>query len=559
MTEPAEGGDPGGRSRRLRNLWRPLMRGEAAGVSAPSALRTMLESLHAKIRRLLGFGLMRASGRLRTVFKGGEPIRARARLESARIEEKYYFSQQISLNPSDEVRQDPGGQIKLVLPYDGEKYFTRQAYRDVARARDRGADREADVLVGFLALTGYQGTDLGDMPSLEEHHGSVPIQARLPSASGPRGTDPLLADNVSCIITHDYRPGFRTGQPVPVRIDIELEDPDTAGIQRIPDSASAGLHTNITRQVDFKPELSLHMTVYLNMPRKLADSAHAKVHKVFIGWPTRTSLGSLKLHVSGQRHEFRYNPEREFRYDAKRTGQGGLEWRDVAMAAESEPAGGDFRVFRSPLMTLSIPRPGDLYRQDTLAGQVEVTVDRLLSGTEARLFDATGRRCRQPELELESTISTEFSLTLDDAFAWRVRSPYQLMFFGEVIPTGARIDDITIALQNRGFEVELLGGGDMAAAGAQRGANPDNWWLVATRPHGPDTLSMLLHATGKRYRTRRERQVLDGMAYHTMVDSGDLELYAYGFLHGDNEPLVQEMNALRSALRERFDRLPDRR
>jgi len=61
---------------------------------------------------------MRASVPLRTVVKSGEPIRARARLESARIKERYYYYQQISLNPSSEPRKEPEGEIKLIIPYD---------------------------------------------------------------------------------------------------------------------------------------------------------------------------------------------------------------------------------------------------------------------------------------------------------------------------------------------------------------------------------------------------------------------------------------------------------
>jgi hypothetical protein len=556
MTESA-GSGPRGRGRWLRNLWEPRMHGESAGESTPSAWGTVPGSLRGSIRRFLGFGLMRASGRLRAVLKDGEPIRARARLKSVKIEEKYYFHQHISLNPFSEVRQDPDGLIKLVLPYDGEKYFTRQAHKDVTRVRERRADPDAGIRVGFLALTGYQHANLSTLPGLEEYHGSFPIDALLPPPPGPGGADPLLADDVSCVVSHEYHPTHRE-QLVPPHIDVELYDPDTADIPGVPDSISAGLHTNITRQVDFKPELLLRMTVSLRLPRELAD-ATVKVRHVFIGWPTRTSLSSLRLRVAGKQHDFQYNPEREFRYDEERTGQGGLEWHDVAMDREPEPAGGDFRVFESPPMDLSIPRPGDLYHEDTLVGQVEVTVDRLLSGTEARLFDATGRLCRQPELGLKTVISTEFSVTLDDAFSRRLRQPHQLMFFGEVIPTRARIDDVTIALQNRGFEVTSLGAADRPLADAQRGVNAGNWWLAATRPHGPDELALLLHATGKQYLTRRERRARDGMRYQTTVDSGDLELYAYGFLPGDSEPLVNEMNALRSALRHRFDRLPDRR
>jgi hypothetical protein len=38
-----------------------------------------------------------------------------------------------------------------------------------------------------------------------------------------------------------------------------------------------------------------------------------------------------------------------------------------------------------------------------------------------------------------------------------------------------------------------------------------------------------------------------------------LRIYAYGTLRGESRPVVHEINALRRALRERFDRLQDGR
>ena len=297
-----------------------------------------------------------------------------------RIEERYYYRQQISRNPSAAERRDPTGRIKIVIPYDGERFFTRQAHRDVARAQRLGADRDPGALVGFLALTGYDDTDLESLLNLEAYHGSVPIKVQLPSAPGPHRPDPLLADNSSCVVAHDYQPGHRTGQPIPVRIGIDLDDPDTIGILPLPDSITRELHASIARQASFKPDLTLRIDVHLTMPCGLAVGARA-AERVFVGRPTRTSLGSLELRVNGQKHPFRYNPQR-----AK---TGGLEWRDVPTTAEPEPLSGDISVFSGPHMLLSIPNPGDLYRHNTLEGEVEVTVNRLLSGTDARLFDVT--------------------------------------------------------------------------------------------------------------------------------------------------------------------------
>jgi len=495
------------------------------------------------IRRLLGLGLMRASGALRPVIRRGDPIWARARLEKAAIEERYYFRQEISLNPSHSVRRDPIGHVEFVLPLDGEKYFTRQAYGDASRAYGQGADRDVEAIVGFLGLTGHEKTDLSSMLELDERH-AFPIRAALPQATDAQQADPLLADRSQCVISRAYRPAQSV--QVDAFIEIDIEDPDTSEIPLRP--ANANDRTAIMRQIDFKPGLSLTMTVQLVVPTGLMDDAVPKVTGVFVGWPTRTSLQSLQLEIAGAPHAFRYNPER--------AGGGGLEWQDVPMTAEqiSKSDGGD-RVFRSPRMVLSIPRPGELYRQERLSGEVEVTVDRLLSGTSARLFDSRGMRSQHPSLETRSVVTTEFSVLLEDAFARRTLSPSQQMHFDEVIPEEMRLDDIMTVLRIRGFEVE-----DLRLPGTTAPeADSMRRWLGARRAHGPYSMSILLYVEGTRYQTRRERQVHGGMKYETSVDSGELRIYAIGWLPRDSEPVVREMNALRQDLHERFDRLPARR
>ena len=88
---------------------------------------------------------------------------------------------------------------------------------------------------------------------------------------------------------------------------------------------------------------------------------------------------------------------------------------------------------------------------------------------EGRLYDATGKQChsRRPELKLKSIVTTEFSLPLYDAFDRRTMSPYQWLYFDDVIPSEMRIDDITMALKNRGFRL------------VERRGDPENCSIVA--------------------------------------------------------------------------------
>ena len=525
----------------------------------------MLRWLFGRIRQILGFGVMRASTPLKNW--SGEPIRARAWLESAWIEERYQYSQEISLNADVREVEEPAGLIKLVLPYDGDKYFTRQAYRDVVGARDGGAGPVGEAIVGFLALSGYEKTGLEGPLGLQANYGSVPVRVCLPSPPGPDEADQLLSDGSACVVSQKYRPEFP--KIVPMHIEIELDDPDTAessdvarrrrlGVDGVSDVAARGearaevIERAPERQLDFEPDLWLRVTVRLYLPRTQVDGVDAEVSRVFMSWPTHTSLSSLGLHADGHA-QLRYNPEQE--HEGRK---GGLEWSGVPMTlADAAPVAEEAHISHSSEdetvtlssgeMTLSISKPGELYKQEKLSGWVEVTVNRLLSGMDARPYDATGKQCRprRPELTLKSIIKGEFSLPLYDAFARRTMSPYQWLYFDEVIPSEMRIDDIVVALRNRGFTVPT-----------PHGVNPEMCQITADRAHGPDQLRLALYVRGERYKARRERSVPGGMSYRTSVDSGELRIYVYGSLRAESKPVVREINALRRALRERFDRLP---
>jgi hypothetical protein len=556
---------PGGGGTGARRPWQPRTRPNVSGSTGGSPLasvRGALRWLFARIRRILGFGVMHASAPLRNW--SGEPIRARAWLESARIEERYQYSQEISQNAAVRAVGEPTGLIKLVLPYDGGKYFTRQAYRDVVSARNGGATPNDKAIVGFLALTGFEKTGLEGPLGLQANYGSVPVKVDLPPPPAPGEVDQILADGSACVVSQKYCP--EAPRIVPTYTSIEVDDPDTAGSSGIAGRPRVGgtsavearrearaivIGESPERQRDFEPDLWLRVTVLLHVPSTQVRGVVAEVSKFFMSWPTHTSLRSLVLYAGGQA-ELRYNPEKE--HEGCR---GGLEWSGVPMtivrtgpvtkeAYTTEDSEDEIVTLSSGEMTLSISNPGELYKREKLSGQVEVTVNRLLSGMDARLYDATGKQChpKRPELKVKSIVTTDFSLPLYDAFARRTMSPYQWLYFDEVIPSEMRIDDIVMALRNRGFDVVV------------RDGTPENRSIVAERVHGPDRLRLDVYIRGERYKARRERSVPGGMTYRTAVDSGELRIYVYGSLRAESEPVVREINALRRGLRERFDRLP---
>jgi hypothetical protein len=473
MAESADGAAEARRPGRRRALWRSAEphRPTEPGTEIPSAGQGRLGNLWVGIQRGLGFGVMRVSGPLRKVHGGAEPPQVRARLERARIKEQYFYFQEISQNAVRYMDEAPQGRIELVLPYDGDRYFSRQARSDMEHARRPGADAATEALIGHLVLTDFEHANLSSLLDQEPMRGSVPIRVPTAGLPGPGEPDPLVADSSACVVSHEYVPDTRQFKVDPVDVDAQLHDPDDAELH-YPGTAQFSLSSEddfsserlrIMRHVGFLPELRLHMTVRLAIPRVLAAGGRARVRQVFIRWPTHTSLRSLDLLVDGQPRRLRYNPERE-----------GLEWSDIDMAMEADSGDGEICTFRSPAMDLVIPQPGELYQQPSLDGKVQVTVNRLLSGMDARVYDATGTQDGHPRVARESLIFTRFSLILGDAFARRTLSPHQQLHFDEVIPAETRIDDIKMALKNLGFKV--------ADPWPEHG--PERRWLSAERAEG---------------------------------------------------------------------------
>jgi hypothetical protein len=118
----------------------------------------------------------------------GTSIFARALLKRAEITEEYFVQQEISENSSTEHGERPAGRVELELPYDGHKYFTRDARDDVAHGLATYPQSDATAIVGHLLLRNYGRTSLRDSLRLNSQHAPVPIKVPLGGGPGPGGT-----------------------------------------------------------------------------------------------------------------------------------------------------------------------------------------------------------------------------------------------------------------------------------------------------------------------------------------------------------------------------------
>lgn len=295
----------------------------------------------------------------------------------------------------------------------------------------------------------------------------------------------------------------------------------------------------------------LRIRVSVTLPvKKEQTTPEPRIERVSIGWPTITSLQTLSLSVSGGPAKpyfevpVRYNPDGKC-----------LEWEfrpeEPSMYQEKRQTDeGEVSTLRyqSAVMLLYIGHPGELYEKDDLEVHAEVEVPGyLLSGLEARLYDATGHK-HQSQPKLTTQIHANARLVLSDAFNKRTFSPFQHLFFDEIVPSDDRIDDILTVLHDAGFhETSKL----RADPGEKSGYA--TWLLAARRRQGADPMELWILVEGRRSTVERLTR-MDDLGYRAQVDTGVLQVYIRGALARDHAELTRAMNGLQQTLRERFAR-----
>jgi hypothetical protein len=505
---------------------------------------------------------------------------ARAAPEKVAITEEYSVTQEISSNPGWGAGPSTG-RIEIVVPYDGEEYFTRQAVDDVEKG-NRGRNEPGPARIGYLLCADYARTD--DLSSeMVPHATAAVIPIEVPVPAGPDSTDQLTSDRRSCQIRYDYRPD--PPQIRPLQLGVELRDPDTMTLDAVDylarrddiplPRAIAWLRQN----AGFASGLELNITAELDLPLKRTGAVPSpRVALISVDWPAITSLNSTQLDRGRTRaerdrdnsedaksHPVRYNPV-----------LGRLEWEDIPMEMDGpNDSGGDVRLesFASVEMRLKVDHPGELFatsaglQDQMLKIHAEVEIPGyLLSGLEARLFDATGHWQRQPrpgarrnwqqypeerypwEPELTTRVSIDTECRILDLFAERRFKPYQQFVFDDVIPDDMRITDIVTVLRNANFEVvKRSDSSDEADPKAPR------WLLHASRRQGPDVLTLLIAVEGEKFAMDRTQIMGDNrIKLSGSKESGRIRLSVLGTVQREHAHLAREMSTLQHALRDRF-------
>ncbi|MGI5179249.1 hypothetical protein ACQEVZ_23240 [Dactylosporangium sp. CA-152071] len=485
--------------------------------------------------------------------RGDDTVYVRATPQKVELTETYAVDQEISRNPTIEQVGDGAGRIEATVPYDGYEFFTRQAVADVERALGaRGAPGERRATIGHLLLADH--TNTSGLRNVMRPHGQAGLVPLSIPVADRDGTLDLSGGRQASVVTLDYQP---ENPPVyPVALTVELDDLDTLTgtfdtmqtlMTRGRENPSLVIE-RLQQEASFSSALLLTFRVKIAIPVKAGYPAlRPSVTDMSVEWPTLTSMRSTELYIENfggkpdqriRRAPVRYNPVK-----------GRLEWKAVPMREVKEGGPGNgagTRVFLSANCLLKIGHPGELFDQDQLEVTARVRVpDYLLSGMEARLYDATGHPQRtQPKLATKLNVRT--MVYPADIFAGRAFSPYHQFVVDDILPDEKRITDVVTVLRNSRFTVD-----------EPRPKDPQDplaptWLVVAHRSQGPDSLDLLVAVEGERTTQGHKQLLRSDYEVSGIRDSGRLKVSVMATLPRDHRELTREINAFQSKLRERY-------
>lgn len=473
---------------------------------------------------------------------------ARARPRSVLVEERYQYAQEVSRNGWTRPDGHPSGRVSVRLPYDGHKCFPRDAVRDVeVRIADR-AELDQEATVGHLAFVDHEDTDLSDVLELPTAFAALPLRVPVRSTR-LESTDALTGDRLEHRFDAAYRVTGKRPELLPLKLDVELTDPDhndqlfteRGALYALHEDNARSVANALTKFAGFKPFLMLQIRADLTLPPRAGhDRQPPVIRRVRVTLPQSASVpaSSVSLHAEGAD---------ELQVDGR---SGSLTFSGTTMYRSGDNTTGSApRHFANRQMVLHFEQPGELFDQRHLDVEVDIEVpDELLSGTQVRLFDARGHRHPGPKapLTVRSVITTTCRVILGDAFTDRYVSPFQNFVFDEIVPGPMRIADVHAALTDRRFEVREV------PLPENNGKKRTRHLLLAQRVDGPETMALAVLVEGRRHPTRREARQPVGHRYTSKFESGSLHIYVRGQVRGDTRNLVQEITAFQQALRERF-------
>ena len=478
-------------------------------------------------------------------------IFARAKPAHIKITETYRYHANISGNPTIEEKGQPEGLVLVELPFDGNRYLTRQAYQDI-RLQYEDVSGDVSASIGHLHLA-VEGLSPEEQQQYEKEqrptHLVIPLEAPIPNEA--ERLHELLEDRQRAIFRKAYQPSFPElpNYPQPVQISVDLNDESTLNLKKeLIEQVKLDEMRQLGHKVDFEHCLYLEFKVELALPRKLPRQPILR--QAELAWPVATS--HKRVYLEDERNP--RQPEGFF-YDPQ--GRGQIGWFDLAfdppVVDQKSAAGVVF--YRTPPITLTVVEPGEFYNYRDLVCHMEIELpDALLSGLSPCCFDATGQPDPQAPTQLSTRIGVDIDINLKQRFDCKVLSPVETLYFEGVMLEEARMEDIATLLKDLRFSAKNIARptGETTFKPGEKTPIHAEHALLAYRGEGHDEILIWAYAEGDFADTERETIIPGGKSFKTTVRSGNTKLTLGALLSGNVNKLTSELSFIHLALKERF-------
>ncbi|MFN6515010.1 MAG: hypothetical protein RMY29_010970 [Nostoc sp. CreGUA01] len=516
-------------------------------------------------------------------------IYARVNPETIKLIETYYYEKYIDSNESLEEKEAPKGKIEVIIPYDGHKYFNQKAIQDVAKQINNNSLKgEAKALIGHLAISNYDKTDLENLLSENQKNQSVPLKVPVNNNILSQ-IDQLGEDKHLCVIEYNYQPVTPEFKPIYLEIQVLDDYNDLRFLQEdkilwnlskdnrgdvvnyiadiIAEQIKSGFEVN---NDSLKGKLFIEIKIRLALPIELKLSKLPRIKRLSIEWPTLTSfqnfgLNFVKYENSSAKNSVShplnivYNPlNKSLEWISQPTDlSGGTELKQT----NSDNSNAQWQNYEITML-LGIIQPGELYQKTNLEGEIKIEIPGLLlSGLGARFYgfnnnnDSKFGEYKKDATEFKSRVITNFNLNLNEAFQKRIRSTAQEFVFNNVLPTEENLRIIKNVLRSQDFSSDSITlkpsqSQSSNQSNSQTTITKQKWLIYAERSEGIDTMTLWIVIPGEEKKTLVT--VRGRIEYKQEETTGKLTMYLLGKLPRHSDILIQRMNALQRELRKQL-------
>ena len=271
-----------------------------------------------------------------------------------------------------------------------------------------------------------------------------------------QGEELWTSDKFRAIIQQGYDPEGLNYWPV--SLELEISDDKVSMSDSLDDYLTSLQQTDI-----LEGGLLFNLIITVEIPQVLVHpDVQVVLDQLTIDWPTIVS--SEQLAISGIQWTENKGKNLFFpawRYDPD---TGSVELRNIQFLPGKPKLGSPLSPYECRLNLWS-GFPGDIIRGGIMQGSLDIHIDQLLmSGRELALFNSAGKlmECETGITDVKqwSELAAQFEVILADQFARKNTTGYRRWTFPGVDLTRERIWDISEALRDLGYQLEVEAEGE---------------------------------------------------------------------------------------------------